>query len=92
MFDQAALSLGLVNVPLYTDDRPENIAYITDNAAVRLLLVQDAGRWRRLADVVGDQHAPSLHTGGDVRGLAAGRSRSDARCHPVWLGRRPKDR
>ena len=28
MFDQAALSLGLVTVPLYTDDRPDNIAYI----------------------------------------------------------------
>jgi len=52
MFDQAALSLGLVNVPLYTDDRPDNIAYILEEAGVRLLLVQDAGRWRRLADVI----------------------------------------
>lgn len=49
MFDQAALSLGLVTVPLYTDDRPDNIAYILRDADVRILLVQDAGRWRRLA-------------------------------------------
>jgi len=52
MFDQAALSLGLVTVPLYTDDRPDNIAYILKEADVNILLVQDAGRWRRLADVV----------------------------------------
>jgi long-chain acyl-CoA synthetase len=52
MFDQAALSLGLVTVPLYTDDRPDNIAYILKEADVNILLVQDAGRWRRLAEVV----------------------------------------
>ncbi|UCC56482.1 MAG: long-chain fatty acid--CoA ligase [Gammaproteobacteria bacterium] len=48
-FDQAALGCGLVIVPLYTDDRPENIAYITQDAAVRVLLVQDAASWKRLA-------------------------------------------
>ena len=52
MFDQAALSLGLVCVPLYTDDRPDNVAYILKEADVDLLLVQDAGRWRRLAEAV----------------------------------------
>ena len=52
MFDQAALSLGLVTVPLYTDDRPDNIAYILRDADVCILLVQDAGRWRRLAAMV----------------------------------------
>jgi long-chain acyl-CoA synthetase len=49
MFDQAALGLGLVSVPLYTDDRPDNIAYILEESGVTLLLVQDAGRWKRLA-------------------------------------------
>lgn len=28
IFDQAALGLGLVTVPLYLDDRPESAAYI----------------------------------------------------------------
>lgn len=37
-FDQAALSLGLVVVPLYPNDRPENIAYILENSGARLLL------------------------------------------------------
>ncbi|MET0054714.1 MAG: long-chain fatty acid--CoA ligase, partial [Candidatus Thiodiazotropha sp. 6PLUC10] len=54
MFDQAALSLGLVVVPLYTDDRADAIAYILKDAAVKLLLVQDTGRWNRMANVVED--------------------------------------
>ena len=58
MFDQAAFSLGLVTVPLYTDDRAENAAYILQDAAVKVLLIQDAGRWKRLAEVVGDAPWP----------------------------------
>jgi long-chain acyl-CoA synthetase len=48
-FDQASLGLGLVVVPLYTDDRADNVAYILQDAAVKLLLIQDSGRWKRLA-------------------------------------------
>jgi len=51
-FDQASLGMGLVVVPLYTDDRPDNVAYILQDAAVKLLLVQDAGRWKRLARAI----------------------------------------
>lgn len=51
MFDQAALGLGLVVVPLYTDDRPENVAYILQNAGVRLLLIGGDEHWARLAEV-----------------------------------------
>lgn len=51
-FDQAALGLGLVVVPLYTDDRPDNVSYIIQDAGVELLLIQDRGRWRRLAEVL----------------------------------------
>ena len=32
IFDQAALSLGLVVVPLYTEDRADNVAYILEHA------------------------------------------------------------
>lgn len=51
MFDQAAHGLGLVVVPLYTDDRPENVAYILQNAGVRLLLIGGEEHWERLAQV-----------------------------------------
>jgi len=48
MFDQAAMSLGLVVVPLYTVDRPENVAYIVNNAGVKVLLFENMEQWRAL--------------------------------------------
>jgi len=54
-FDQAALGCGLVTVPLYTDDRPDNVAYILSDSAVKVLLVQDAGHWKRLAPALAGQ-------------------------------------
>lgn len=48
-FEQAALGLGLVVVPLYTDDRPNNIAYILNDSGSRVLLLQDDKHWRDLA-------------------------------------------
>jgi len=54
-FDQAALACGLVIVPLYTDDRPDNIAYIMSDSAVKVLLVQDAAVWKRLGPALAGQ-------------------------------------
>jgi long-chain acyl-CoA synthetase len=51
IFDQAALGSGLVVVPLYLDDRPENTAYILDNAGVKLLYLCGAEQWERLLTV-----------------------------------------
>ena len=51
VFDVAALGLGLVVVPLYTDDRPENAAYIMEDAGVKLLLVEGKKQWKRLQQV-----------------------------------------
>ncbi len=48
-FEQAALGLGLVVVPLYPDDRPDNVAYILKDAGVKLLLLNDAQKWQQLA-------------------------------------------
>lgn len=39
-FEQAAIGLGLIVVPLYTNDRPDNIAYVLQDAGVRLLLIE----------------------------------------------------
>ena len=54
-FDQAALACGLAIVPLYTDDRPDNIAYIMSDSAVKVLLVQDAAVWNRLRPALAGQ-------------------------------------
>ncbi len=48
IYDQAAMGLGLVVVPLYLDDRPDNIAYILDDANVKLLMIQEQRLWNRL--------------------------------------------
>ena len=50
MFDQAALGLGLVLVPLYTNDRAENLGYIIENANIRLLLIENDTHWDILSD------------------------------------------
>ena len=51
MFDVAALGLGLVTVPLYTNDRPENVAYIIQNAGIKAMLVQNPRQWRQLSQI-----------------------------------------
>ncbi len=51
MFDQAAMSLGLVTVPLYTVDRPDNIAYIVNDADVKVLLFESDEQWQALRTV-----------------------------------------
>ena len=55
IFDQAAMGLGLVLVPLYPDDRPDNVAYILQDADVKLLFLQTAAQWKRLAPSITDE-------------------------------------
>src|SRR5882762_9516382 len=38
--DQGALGLGLVVVPLYADDNPENVAWCLENSGARLLVAE----------------------------------------------------
>ncbi|WP_353571754.1 long-chain fatty acid--CoA ligase [Candidatus Albibeggiatoa sp. nov. BB20] len=47
-FDQAALGCGLVTVPLYFDDRPDNVAYILQHAEVKLFVIEDHKQWEML--------------------------------------------
>jgi long-chain acyl-CoA synthetase len=51
IFDQAALGLGLVVVPLYTQDRPDNSAYIVNDAGCKVLLFEDMEQWQNLSAV-----------------------------------------
>ena len=52
-YDQAALGLGLVVVPLYTQDRPENVAYIIHDSGCNVLLIEGAEQWQALSEVKG---------------------------------------
>ncbi|MDP1862371.1 MAG: long-chain fatty acid--CoA ligase [Thiobacillus sp.] len=64
IFDQAALALGLVTVPLYLDDRPESAAYILNHSGAKLLLVEGRFQHKKLAEITGStatlQHIVSL--------------------------------
>jgi len=48
IFDQAAFSLGLVVVPVYTNDRVENIRYILKDANVKIFFIEDPSRCKAL--------------------------------------------
>jgi len=48
IFDQAAYSLGLVVVPIYTNDRTENIRYILENANVKIFYIEEPSRCKAL--------------------------------------------
>ncbi len=51
IFDQAALGLGLVTVPLYLDDRPDNAAWILNHSGAKLLLVEGKFQHKKLAEI-----------------------------------------
>lgn len=65
IFDQAALRLGLVVVPLYTADRADNIAYVIGNAGARLVLFEVQEHWSMVAatdeDVSCVEHVLVMH-------------------------------
>ena len=51
LFDQAAHAEGLVVVPLFADDRPENVAYIVNDSESRLVLIAGTEQHARLKEV-----------------------------------------
>jgi long-chain acyl-CoA synthetase len=51
-FDQAALSLGLVVLPLYFDDRADNMAFCLNDAGARFLFLENAAQWSALSGLV----------------------------------------
>ena len=50
IFDQAALGLGLVTVPLFNEDRVDNVEFILEHAGVKLLIIGGVSQWDRLKD------------------------------------------
>jgi len=50
IFDQAALRLGLVVVPLYTADRADNIAYVIADSRSKLVLFESQAIWQDVFD------------------------------------------
>lgn len=55
--DQAALSRGLVPVPLHFIDNPESIIYILQDSGAELLLVDSGERWQTIVKAAGQEIA-----------------------------------
>ena len=51
MADQGAFAHGLVTVPLFVDDRPDNVAFILNDAGVKLIVIDGEEHWKRLKTV-----------------------------------------
>jgi long-chain acyl-CoA synthetase len=51
LFDQAAFAHGMVPVPLFVDDRPDNVAYILNDADVKVIVIEGEEHWKRLKTV-----------------------------------------
>ncbi len=49
--DQGAFAQGLVTVPIFVDDRPDNVAFILNDAEVKLLVIDGEEHWKRLKTV-----------------------------------------
>ena len=50
IFDQAALRLGLVVVPLYCADRADNVNYVLNHSGAKLLLLDTQAEWEEIRD------------------------------------------
>ena len=86
-FDQAASAQGLVTVPVYVDDRPDNIAYCLNDAGVKLLFAEGDEHLKRLAQVRGADAGRAAHRHGEGGGGAGRRLR--ARRSREWLPAEP---
>ncbi|HEX7025817.1 MAG TPA: AMP-binding protein, partial [Gammaproteobacteria bacterium] len=85
LFDQAAMGLGFVTVPLYTDDRAENAAYILQNAGARLVLVEGKHQWQALLET--DRGLPTVEHILTLAPVADGERAVDSRVQSLheWL-------
>jgi long-chain acyl-CoA synthetase len=52
MFDLAALAAGLVVVPLFTEDRPDNAAYVLNDSGSKVVLFEGQEQWERVHTVL----------------------------------------
>ncbi len=88
-FDQAAHAEGLVVVPLYVDDRPDNIAYCLEDSACRVLLVEGEEHVKKLAEI--RDRMPTVKLIVCVKGCASddGRVTSLAEWAPANVEDRP---
>ena len=86
--EQAAMGMGLVIVPLYCDDRPENIAFILNDSVTQVLIANDA-MWRRvqsgLNEVESLKHVFVVPVDGEAKGID---ENEQVHIAANWLGKK----
>jgi long-chain acyl-CoA synthetase len=82
-FDQAALSLGLIVVPLFANDRPANIGHIFFNTETKILLCPTIDTWRHLAPVL--DRLPSLQRIVTLSAISGQQDDPRITCIADWL-------
>jgi len=55
--DQAAMELGLVVVPIYTEDRADNVCYILEHSGAKILMIGGPLQWEELDGKLKGQHS-----------------------------------
>ncbi|WP_421620933.1 AMP-dependent synthetase/ligase [Alkalilimnicola ehrlichii] len=83
LFDQAALALGLVVVPLYTSDRPDNVAYILEDSGARVLILEQAETWQAIQR--GGHRLNAVQRVVVTQGVAPADSRGTVVALEAWL-------
>ncbi|MGD9163496.1 MAG: AMP-binding protein, partial [Chromatiales bacterium] len=83
MFDQAALALGLVTVPIYADDRGGNVSYILRDSGSRLLVIGGQEEWERIETEL--QEMPNVQCIVNVRPISASNSDERVMALEDWL-------
>jgi long-chain acyl-CoA synthetase len=74
LFEQAALGLGLVVVPLYNHDSAENSAYILDHTETRVLMIKGNEQWDELVSKAGQlSHITAVISLDPIRSMADSR-------------------
>jgi len=52
--EQACMAEGIISVPLYPNDRADNVSHITNEAEIKLILIEDQIQWNTLQLAQGD--------------------------------------
>lgn len=86
-FELAAIGLGLVVVPVYNNDRAENVAYILRDTSTRMLFIAGSEQWDKLQSVVDD--IPDLDTILSIEDIAARPQGKSPLCLRTWLDSTP---
>lgn len=56
--EQACMAQGIISVPLYPNDRPDNVSHIINEAEIKLILIENQDQWRTLKSAHNDLDSP----------------------------------